>query len=508
MYGFLPLFDRNAARALDRRATGLLGGDGYVLMQRAGQAAWQHLLQQWPSAQRISVVCGPGNNGGDGYVLARLAHRSGRKVSVLHLAEHVPRTPLAQRACTDYVASGGRIELFPEALPHGDVVVDALFGIGLSHAAEERAADERAVDEPAAALIDAINMQAAPVFSLDVPSGLDSDLGSAPGKVVHATATLQFIARHAGLHTGAALEHAGMLALDELDVPEESFDSATACATLLTEEALSRWLLPRRRNTHKGESGRALCIGGDHGHGGAIVLCAEAALRSGVGLLDVATREIHVPVLLARRPEAMARAVESGEDLQPLLAQADAVAIGPGLGQGEWARAMLRLALASGKPLVIDADALNLVAAESSAFGDALADAILTPHPGEAARLLGSDTVSVQRDRFAAAREIAQRYNAVTVLKGAGTIVCAPGEIPQVIDAGNPGMAVGGMGDVLTGVIVALRASGMSAFDAASAGSLLHSLAGDAAAGEGERGLLPSDLFPHLRRFANPETME
>lgn len=494
MYGFLPLFDRNAARALDRRATALLGGDGYVLMQRAGQAAWQHLLQQWPSAQRISVVCGPGNNGGDGYVLARLAHRSGRKVNVLHLAEHVPRTPLAQRACTEYVACGGRIELFPEALPQGEVVVDALFGIGLT----------RAADPAVAALIDAINVQAAPVFSLDVPSGLDPDLGSAPGKVVHATATLQFIARHAGLYSGAALEYAGMLALDGLDVPEEAFDSATPCAMLLTEEALSRWLLPRRRNTHKGESGRALCIGGDHGHGGAIALCAEAALRSGAGLLSVATREIHVPVILARRPEAMARAVESGEDLQPLLAQADAVAIGPGLGQGEWARAMLRLALAAGKPLVIDADALNLVAAQPCVLGDA----ILTPHPGEAARLLGSDNASVQRDRFAAARGIAQRYDAVTVLKGAGTIVAAPGEIPRVIGAGNPGMAVGGMGDVLTGVILAVRAGGMSAFDAASAGALLHSLAGDAAAGEGERGLLPSDLFPRLRRFANPETME
>jgi NAD(P)H-hydrate epimerase len=498
MYGFLPLFDRTAARALDRRATALLDGDGYALMQRAGQAAWQHLLQQWPSAQHITVVCGPGNNGGDGYVLARLAHRSGRKVGVLHLVEHVPRTPLAQRACTDYVASGGRIELFPEASPQGDVVVDALFGIGLS----------RATDEAAAALIDAINVQIAPVFSLDVPSGLDPDLGSAPGKVVHATATLQFIARHAGLYSGDALEHTGTLALDGLDVPEESFDSATPCATLLTEEALSRWLLPRRRNTHKGESGRALCIGGDHGHGGAIALCAEAALRSGAGLLSVATREIHVPVILARRPEAMARAVESGEDLQPLLAQADAVAIGPGLGQGDWAHAMLRLALASRKPLVIDADALNLVAAQASMFADELVGAILTPHPGEAARLLGTDNASVQRDRFAAAREIAQRYNAVTVLKGAGTIVAAPDEVPRVIDAGNPGMAVGGMGDVLTGVIVALRASGMSAFDAASAGALLHSLAGDAAANDGERGLLPSDLFPHLRRFANPEAME
>jgi NAD(P)H-hydrate epimerase len=165
---------------------------------------------------------------------------------------------------------------------------------------------------------------------------------------------------------------------------------------------------------------------------------------------------------------------------------------------------MLKLALAAGKPLVLDADALNLIAAEPHA----LADAILTPHPGEAARLLGIETAEVQRDRFAAAQAIAERYQAVAVLKGAGTIIAAPGQTPRVLDAGNPGMAVGGMGDVLTGVIVALRASGLSAFDAASAGALLHSLAGDAAAEEGERGLLPSDLFPHLRRLANPEGID
>ena len=491
MYGLLPLFDTRAARALDARATTLSGGDGYALMQRAGQAAWQCLLQHWPEAQRITVVCGPGNNGGDGYVLARLAHRSGRAVSVLHLAEHVPATELAQRACTDYLGVGGRIELFPDALPQGDVVVDALFGLGLS----------RAPDAFATALIDAINAHPGPVLALDVPSGLDADMGSAPGKAVAATRTLQFIVRHAGLHTGMALEHVGVLQLDDLDVPAEAFDSATPSASLLTQDALSYWLFPRRRNSHKGESGRALCIGGDHGSGGAIVLCAEATLRSGAGLVDVATREAHVPVLLARRPEAMAHAVESSAELLPLLARASAIGIGPGLGQGEWARAMLQLALEAGKPLVIDADALNLVAGSKLVFPDA----ILTPHPGEAARLLDTDVASVQRDRLAAAQAIAERYHAVTVLKGAGTVVAVHGEIPRVLDAGNPGMAVGGMGDVLTGVILALRAQGLPAFDAACAGALMHSLAGDRAASEGERGLLPSDLFPYLRRLANPE---
>jgi NAD(P)H-hydrate epimerase len=306
------------------------------------------------------------------------------------------------------------------------------------------------------------------------------------------------------LWTGEALEHTGGLALEGLEVPAETFSTVESSASLLTPEALSYWLRPRRRNTHKGESGRALCIGGDHGHGGAILLCAEAALRSGAGLLSVATRATHVPAMLARRPEAMVRAVESGEDLKPLLSQVDAIAVGPGLGQGDWGRAMLKLALAADKPLVLDADALNLIAAEPHT----LADAILTPHPGEAARLLGIDAAEVQRDRFAAAQAIAERYQAVAVLKGAGTIIAAPGQAPRVLDAGNPGMAAGGMGDVLTGVIVALRASGLSAFDAASAGALLHSLAGDAASEEGERGLLPSDLFSHVRRLANPEGID
>ena len=492
MYGSLPLFDSRSARLLDAHATALLGGDGYVLMQRAGQAGWQALLQRWPAARRIVVVCGPGNNGGDGYVLARLAHRSGRDVCVLHLAEHVPATELAQRACTDYVASGGNIGIFPDKLPQGDVVVDALFGIGLS----------RAPDAFAGALIDAINGQSAPVLALDVPSGLDADTGSAPGKAVFADSTLQFIARHSGLVTGEALERTGAMDLDALDIPSEAFSSAVARAHLLTAEALVHWLPPRRANTHKGESGRVLCIGGDLGHGGAILLCAEAALRSGAGLVATATRERHVAPLLVRRPEVMAHAVESEDEVQSLLAAAGAVAIGPGLGTDAWGRAMFKLALASGKPLVLDADALNLLAAEPQP----VADAILTPHPGEAARLLGADTTDVQRDRFAAAQSIADRHGAVVVLKGAGTIIAAPGRIPRVVDAGNPGMATGGMGDVLTGVVVAMRAGGMDAFDAASAAALLHSLAGDAAAGAGERGLLPSDLFAELRALVNPDT--
>jgi NAD(P)H-hydrate epimerase len=266
-------------------------------------------------------------------------------------------------------------------------------------------------------------------------------------------------------------------------------------------DALAAWLPPRPRDSHKGENGHVLCIGGDHGSGGAIALCAQAALRTGAGLVSVATRAEHVAALLARQPEAMAHAAESTHELLRLLARADVVAIGPGLGPGEWGRAMHATALAAAKPLVLDADALNLLAASPR---DLPSDAILTPHPGEAARLLGSDTAAVQADRPGAAQALVERYGAVVVLKGAGSIVAAPGHVARIVEAGNPGMATGGMGDLLTGVIAALRAQGLPAFDAAACGALLHAHAGDLASGDGMRGMLPSDLLPYLRVCANP----
>ncbi len=486
----VELFDIAAARRIDAQATAALGGDGYLLMQRAGHAAWHSALQYWPQARRIVVVCGPGNNGGDGYVLARHARQSGREVCVLHLPEAAPRSGLAQRACTDYLAIGGHVEVTPECLQQADLIVDALYGIGFA----------RAPDVADSALIDAINAAPAPVFALDVPSGVDALSGDVPGAAVRAERVLQFIAPHLGLHTGAALEHAGQRLLATLDVPAQAFTDVAASAHRWIKPVLQQQLPRRRLNTHKGESGHVLCVGGNHGSGGAVMLSAEAALRSGAGLVSVATRAPHLAPLLARCPEAMVHAVEDDAAFAPLLARASVIALGPGLGQDDWAHALWAAALVNGKPLVMDADALNLLAADPRP----VPHAILTPHPGEAARLLDTDTASIQRDRFSAARALAARFETVVVLKGAGTVIAAPGQLPRVIVAGNPGMAVGGMGDLLTGVIAALRAQGLSAFDAASSGALLHGLAGDAAAGEGERGLLPRDLLPHLRALANP----
>ena len=486
------LYDNAALRRIEAQAADALG-DGYALMQRAGLAAWRCVLARWPQAQRIAVACGPGNNGGDGYVLARHAREGGRDVRVLRLPAHAPRGDLAQRAEKEYRAAGGRIETSTEALAGVELVVDAIFGIGLS----------RAPDADTATLIAAINAAPAPVFALDAPSGVDADRGSAPGAAVDAALTLQFIAAHAGLATGPALDHVGAREVASLDVPDDMLRAQRPVAHALSPDWLRTFLPPRRRNAHKGDGGRVLCVGGDHGKGGAVMLSAEAALRSGAGLVELATRSAHVPALLARRPEVMAHGCDSGDALAGLLASADVVAIGPGLGQDPWGVGLYEAAFAGGKPLVVDADALNLLAKTP---GTLPVDAILTPHPGEAARLLQMASArDVQADRFARVRALCERYGCVVVLKGAGTIVAAPGETPRVIAAGNPGMATGGMGDVLTGVIAALRAQGLPAFDAASCGALLHAAAGDAAARDGgERGLLPSDLFMPLRRLANP----
>ncbi|MGY0611440.1 NAD(P)H-hydrate dehydratase [Luteimonas sp. A501] len=482
-----PLYDIAGMRRIEAQAIALLPGDDFALMQRAGAAAWRFLLEHWPQALRIVVVCGPGNNGGDGYVLARHALESGRDVRVLHAGGQVPRSALAKRAAAEFLDAGGAVDV-AEALPPGcDVVVDAMFGIGF---------DGRA-DIACTALIAAIAASVTEVLALDVPSGVDASCGSVPGIAVRASRTLQFLGDHAGLATGAALDHVGSLAMAPLDIPHAAFDGVRPAAWRLRAGALGA-LLPRRvRTAHKGRSGHALLVGGNHGMGGAMLLAAGAALRAGAGLATVATRTAHVAPLLARTPEAMAHALEEPAALGPLLAAADVCAIGPGLGHDEWATGLLDAAIAGAGALVIDADALNLIASEPRSVP---ADAVLTPHPGEAARLLGCTVVAVGRDRIAAAHALCARHGCVVVLKGAGSVVAAPDGRVWIIDAGNPGMAVGGMGDALTGIIAALRAQGLPAIEAAVAGALLHAVAGDhAAAAGGARGLLPSDLIASLR---------
>jgi NAD(P)H-hydrate epimerase len=310
---------------------------------------------------------------------------------------------------------------------------------------------------------------------------------------VRATATATFIVHKRGMHTHLA-EMAGQVVLHPLGLPEGILEPPDA--VILTP----RGLPPRPRDSHKGTNGHVLAVGGDHGTGGAVRMAAEAAARTGAGLISVATREQNVLAMNAARPELMAHAVDGPQTLQPMLDKASVVALGPGLGQAAWGHALWTTALDAGKPTVLDADGLNLLHAEPRLLP---ARIVLTPHPGEAARLLGISTAEIQADRFDAVRKLARRFEAVVVLKGNGSLIGSPEGDVAVCPWGNPGMASGGMGDTLTGIIAGLLAQGCDPFEAACLGVGLHARAADAAARAGERGLLAGDLLEPLRRLVN-----
>jgi NAD(P)H-hydrate epimerase len=483
-----PLYTAAQLRELDRKATATLGISAHVLMQRAAAAAWRCLRARWPQARRIVVLCGAGNNGGDGYLLACIARDAGMQVSVIAVA--APARGDAERACAEWRNARGAILDVDEQLPDADVYVDAIFGTGLT----------RPVDGGARALIEQINARDEPVLALDVPSGISADSGEVLGAAVRATTTITFVGHKRGLFTGAAMDYCGELVLDGLGLPDSLYQGCKSDARLLDMRSMAQWLHPRARAAHKGDFGHVLAIGGDAGMGGAIRLCAEAALRVGAGLVSVATRAENVIAMNAARPELMAHTVKDALMLHPLLNRAQVIALGPGLGQAEWSRVLWHSAIAADRATVIDADGLNLLARNVVHLPR---HTVLTPHPGEAARLLECDSATIGRDRYAAAREIAQEYGSVTVLKGAGTLIAHPQGEVAVCAWGNPGMASGGCGDVLTGVIAGLLAQGLNTWRAARLGVALHAQAGDAAAKTGEAGLLASDLFAHLRVLRN-----
>ncbi len=446
------------------------------------------------------MACGNGNNGGDGYLLAAMARKAGLDATVVALAAPADGGDAAL-ARAEWLQAGGTIldtnGLGTDVdLPTADVYVDAIFGTGLT----------RAVDRAARALIERINASDCPVLALDVPSGIDADTGGVLGVAVRAAVTITFVAYKRGLCTGAALDYRGELLLDTLGLPESLYKNSPADANLLDLRRMAVWLPVRPRDANKGSYGHVLAIGGDAGMGGAIRLTGEAALRVGAGLVSVATRAEHVSAINAARPELMVHAVEDAASLMPVLERASVVALGPGLGRGDWSHTLWRVVVAAAKPLVLDADGLNLLAAAPCRLPAAC---VLTPHPGEAARLLGTQIATIERDRYAAARALAARFSAVIVLKGAGSLIAEPGGEVAVCPWGNPGMASGGMGDVLTGVIAGLLAQGLDAWRATRLGVALHAQAGDAAAAKGgEAGILASDLFIPLHNLRNLRALD
>lgn len=507
------LYTAKSVRELDRRTIENEGIAGILLMKRAGRAAFEALLERWPEPKKITVFCGGGNNGGDGYIIAGLAQQSLIPVEIVQLADGQKLTGDAHLAWA--FARGAGVIMTPwdnygvggpevgGPGQSGGIFVDALLGTGIT--GEVRSVYQQAIEY--------INRAGVPVVSADIPSGLCSDTGSVRGVAVQANVTVTFIGIKVGLLTGRGPALAGEVLFRDLAVPEHVYESSTeqampVAAERLELESLLEAFPARARDAHKGHFGHVMVIGGDKGYGGAVAMAAEAALRVGAGLVSVATRPEHVAALLARRPELMVKGVASGQELEPHLDGPTVLVVGPGLGRSPWSEQMLQKAIASGLPMVVDADALNIL---SEGRVGAQADSchwVLTPHPGEAARLLACRNSDIQRDRLQACRDIAQKYSATVLLKGAGTLIAGSAvglEQPLwLCPYGNPGMASGGMGDVLAGIIGGLLAQGLSDSLATCLGACLHAVAADQVVDlHGEKGLLASDLFAPLRLLVN-----
>ncbi len=490
------LYTAEQTRELDRLAIDA-GTPGFDLMKSAARAAYRALRRQWPEAGKLCILCGPGNNGGDGLVMAALAREQHLQVDVRLVGDEsaVERLRGEARDAWELATEKG-VTLTPcrQPLPDdADVVVDALLGTGL----------QGQVRTDYASLIEAVNKLGTPVLSVDIPSGLCSDTGAVLGCAIRADMTLSFIGLKRGLLTHRGPDHCGRLLFADLNVGAEIYHQVPSALSLIDQALLRRVLAPRPRGAHKGDFGHLLVVGGDYGMAGAVIMAATAAARSGAGLVSVATRNEHVTACNIHCPEVMAHGVRSGQDLEVLLDRATTVLIGPGLGQSAWSGQLLRAVQQRQLPMVLDADALNLLS-QGTLIDEAQRDNwVLTPHPGEAARLLEADTAGVQRNRFAAVISLQARYGGVAVLKGAGSLI-ADGQQTRLCNRGNPGMASGGMGDVLAGLLGGLLAQRLTPMDAACTAVQVHAMAADrAAAASGERGLLATDLLAHLRILLN-----
>lgn len=456
----------------------------YTLMERAGQSLFQLIIQTLPEARRVLICCGTGNNGGDGYTLARLLKAQGLSITLWSIGDSLKIRGDAALARSEWFKSGGLEEEGEIISSDFDLIIDALLGTGLRGEVRPRYLS----------LVHQINESAVPVLSVDIPSGLCANTGQVLGNAVQARYTLTFVGLKIGLTTGKARDYIGELWRAELGIGEIFAQIEPSNIQLMTTANMRSQLPLRAPTAHKGSAGRVLCIGGDLGMGGALSLSCEAVARSGAGLIKALTHPEHIAPLLSRIPEVMTvRPSEDGEVERHSLSWADVVVVGPGLGQSTWGIERLsRLYRSRMKDfragLVLDADCLNLIALWMDSPDHSPDDLIvhltqgniITPHPGEAARLLNWTIDAVEEDRVLSAHALSQRFQCVTVLKGAGTIV-TDGAETWICPLGNSGMASGGMGDVLSGVIGGLLAQRVAPLHAACLGVWLHSKAADLA---------------------------
>lgn len=497
-------------RELDRRAIEELGLPGLVLMESAGRGAVGAIEEHYADAERVRVLAGRGNNGGDGFVVARYLLTRDLDVAVLLLGEAASLRGDARTQYEMYERLGGEtFEILSEEdldaqlgeLAVADLLVDALLGTGL----------ERPVEGLFAYAIETMNILDAPILAIDVPSGLSSETGHPMGVAVEADATVTFGFPKIGLFSHPGPRYAGRVEIVDIGIPEAFAEDLGVPGRVADEAEVGALLAPRDPGAHKGDAGRVLVLAGSALMPGAAKMTARAALRAGAGLVTLGLPSSVQPAVAASVLEIMTAPVHGpdggfhADGVEAALALAegmDAVALGPGIGQNAQTKAFVqRFVGAWAGRLVLDADGLNVLAGNLAKLRDAPGEIVLTPHPGEAARLLGATVEEVQADRVGAALRLARESGCVAVLKGAGTVTASPDGRFFVNPTGNPGMATGGMGDALTGAIAALLAGGLPALEAAVLGVHVHGLAGDLVAGDlGGLGMVAGDVIEALPR--------
>jgi hydroxyethylthiazole kinase-like uncharacterized protein yjeF len=490
------LYNTKSVRELDRLAIQQMAIPSIVLMKRAARAAFDELLDAWGKPSLITVFCGSGNNAGDGYIVAALAAEKGFATRVVELAV-IEKLSTDAALARDYSEKAGvALQAFDAEIELYDgVIVDALLGTGFQNPMREQYADA----------INCINNASLPTLSIDLPSGLCSDTGSAADVAVKADISVTFIAAKQGMFSGRGPALCGEIIYHSLNIDEQLFEQQPCSAELMNLDDLLEQYPDPDADAYKNQFGHAMVIGGDHGYGGAALMAAETALRTGAGLVSVATRPEHVTAILARQPEIMVSGIISGQELEPLLDKPTVLVVGPGLGRSPWSEQLLQKAVGTGLPMVMDADALNIIAEGRVVPKPDGSRWIMTPHPAEAARLLNMTVAEVQADRFSAVRKLQKKFNAVVLLKGAGTLIAiADNDKIMVCPYGNPSMATAGMGDMLSGIIGGLLAQGLELSQAAQLGCCLHSAAADIAVEErGARGLVATDIKGPLVAILN-----
>jgi len=498
----MKLYTASETRKIDNLAIKEKGVSGYSLMQMAAEFTLDVILREFSPVEELIIFCSKGKNSGDGFLLGSFAKEFGLEVTIVmsntsNVLKGVSRKAFEEmKDAKVKIISTKSVEKLK--VSNKAVIVDALIGTGLKGNLRKNIKES----------ILALNKLGVklPVLSLDIPSGINPDTGDADDIAVYADITATFVAQKRGCFTSVGKKFSGEIVYSDLEIPKNLFSKITSTSYVVDYEDSISKVVYREQDAHKGHFGNVLIVGGDRGLGGAGLLSSRAAVYSGAGLTSLVTRPEHVSASLVSCPEVMVKGVDSGQDIEEHLVKPDVIAIGPGLGQSAWSEQMIQRVFWEAEKrdisVIMDADALNLLT-KLKLSSDLPKRLILTPHPGEAARLLNTSVAVIESNRFSAAAKIQKKFNATVVLKGSGTVICHKSGGTQkwgICDSGNPGMATGGMGDVLTGIIAGLLAQGLTLKEAAEAGVDLHAKAADQASLEfGEAGLTSSDVINELK---------